>query len=132
MQVNLTDSCENILSTSSNSRQHTHSRSVAKLACGIHCAHEHHNVCPRRLSGGGLSCSSISLSSALSSTWTIEVLRVGSNIDIIVSTIISMVQMSMDVPPSLIRLQYNNNIYVAINNWIQVTRNDAKLCMLYL
>ena len=32
--------------------------------------------------------------------------------------------MSMDVPPSLIRQQY-----VAINNWIQVTRYDAKLCM---
>ena len=32
--------------------------------------------------------------------------------------------MSMDVPPSLIRLQC-----VAINNWIQVTRYDAKLCM---
>ena len=47
MQVNLTDSCDNIHSTSSNSR---HSRSVA---CGIHCAQEHHNVFPRRLASGG-------------------------------------------------------------------------------
>ena len=73
MQVNLTDSYDNIHSTSSNSRQHIHSRSVA---CGIHCAQEHHNVFPRRLAGGGFKLSLISLSSVLSSTWTV---CVGSN-----------------------------------------------------
>ena len=47
-EVNLTDSCENIRSTSSNSLQRTHSRSVA---CGIHCAQENNNACISRTAG---------------------------------------------------------------------------------
>ena len=39
--MEVSNETSDIHSTSSNSRQHTDSRSVA---CGIHCAQEHHNV----------------------------------------------------------------------------------------
>ena len=52
MQVNLTDSCDNIHSTSSNSRQHT--LTLGTVACGIQCAQEHHNRGVSRISARGV------------------------------------------------------------------------------
>ena len=52
MQINLTDSCDNIHSTSSNSRQHT--LTLGTVACGIQCAQEHHNRGVSRISARGV------------------------------------------------------------------------------